>query len=140
MRSRLGTTGAQRAPERRRSCGSAAQQLQNGHELASQLARHARAGAVGGAARSRGSGGVALQAVACAADGEALFVQQLADTPDEKNLVMLVVAPVAAALDRLQLGELLLPVAQHVRLDAAQVAHLTDGEVAFGRDGGKVSR
>src|SRR5690606_31887473 len=45
------------------------------------------------------------------------------------------VAPVAAALHRPQLGELLLPVAQHVRLHAAEIAHLADGEVALGGNG-----
>jgi hypothetical protein len=76
------------------------------------------------------------QPVARAADGEALVVQQVADAPDQQHLVVLVVAPVAAPLHRLELGELLLPVAQHIRLDAAQLAHLTDGEVALGRNGG----
>ena len=33
----------------------------------------------------------------------------------------------------LETGELLLPVAQHVRLDPAQSAHLADGEVPFPR-------
>ena len=81
-------------------------------------------------------GGV-RQAVARAADREALVVQQFADAPDQQHLVVLVVAPVATALHRLELRELLLPVAQHVRLDPAQLAHLTDGEVALGGDGGE---
>ena len=38
----------------------------------------------------------------------------------KQHLVVLVVAAVAAALDRLQLRELLLPIAQHVRLDRTQ--------------------
>ncbi len=37
----------------------------------------------------------------------------------KQHFVMLIVAAVAAPLDRLQLGEFLLPVAQHVRLHAA---------------------
>ena len=65
------------------------------------------------------------------------LIEQLANAPDQQHLVVLVVAPVAPTLHRLELGELLLPIAQHVRLDAAQLAHLTDGEVAFGRDGGE---
>src|SRR5688572_2947074 len=75
-----------------------------------------------------------VEAVARAADGEALVVEQLADAADEQHLVVLVVASVAAALDRLQLGEFLLPVAQHMRLHAAQLAYLTDREVALRRD------
>src|SRR3989338_5799683 len=74
------------------------------------------------------------QAIARAADGEALLVQQLADTPDQQHLMVLVVAAVAAALDRLELGEFLLPIAQHMRLDPAQFADFTDGEIAFGGD------
>ena len=50
---------------------------------------------------------------------------------------MLIVASVAAALHGAQLGEFLLPIAQHVRLDTAQLAHLTDGEVALNGDGGE---
>ena len=71
------------------------------------------------------------QPVARATDGEALVVQQIADAADQQHFVVLVVAPVASALHRLELGELLFPIAQHVRLDAAQLAHLTDGEVAL---------
>src|SRR5205814_1933150 len=67
-------------------------------------------------------------------DRETLVIQQIADPPDQQHLMVLVVAPVAAALHWLELGELLLPVAQHVRFHAAQLADLTDGEVAFGRD------
>src|SRR5512134_3110916 len=89
---------------------------------------HAR-GVQPGAIEPRG-----VQTITRPADGEALFVQQLADAPDQQHLVMLVIAPVAAPLDRLELGEFLLPVAQHVRLHPAKLAHLTDGEVALRRD------
>ena len=75
-----------------------------------------------------------VEAVARAADGEAVLVEQFADAADEQHLMVLVVAPVTAAFDRLQLREFLLPVAQHMRLHAAQFAHLTDREVALRRD------
>src|SRR5207248_1198845 len=75
-----------------------------------------------------------VQAVPRAADGEAFLVEEFADAADEQHLVVLVVAPIAAALDGLQLGKFLLPIAQHVRLHAPQVAHLTDSEVALRRD------
>ena len=52
--------------------------------------------------------------------------------------MMLVVAAVAAPLDGLELGEFLFPVAQHMRLDAAKLADLTDGEVALGGDRGQL--
>src|SRR5690606_18778091 len=75
-----------------------------------------------------------VQAVARAADGEAFLVEELADAPDEQDLVVLVVAPVAAPLHGLQLREFLLPVAQHVGLHPAKLAYLADGEVALRRD------
>src|SRR5690606_35419730 len=74
------------------------------------------------------------EAVARAADREPLFVQQLADPPHQQHLVMLVIAPVAAPLHRTQLREFLFPVAQHVRLDPAQLADLADREIALGRN------
>src|SRR5512139_2767956 len=78
--------------------------------------------------------GIMFKTLARTADGEALLVQQFADAADQQHLVVLIVAPVAAPLDRAQLGEFLFPVTQHVRLDGAQLRHFTDGEIAFGRD------
>src|SRR5688572_29553954 len=75
-----------------------------------------------------------IEPVARSADREAFFVEQLADAPDQQHLVVLVIAPVAASLDRLELRELLLPVAQHMRLHPAELADLTDREVALCRD------
>src|SRR2546426_396715 len=69
----------------------------------------------------------------------AFSVEQLADAADEQHFVVLVIAPVAASLHRLELGELLLPVAQDVRLHPAQLAHLTDGELALGGNRRKFS-
>ena len=63
---------------------------------------------------------------------ESLLGQQVADAPDQQHFVVLVVAAVAPPLHGFELRELLLPIAQHVRLHAAQFAHLTDGEVASG--------
>src|SRR3954466_2521553 len=80
-----------------------------------------------------------VEAVARAADGEAFFVQQLADAADQQDFVMLVVAPIAAALDGLELREFLLPVAEHVRLHPTKIAHLTDGEVALRGDRREIS-
>src|SRR5574337_751091 len=78
-----------------------------------------------------------LQPVACTADGEALVVQQVTDAADHQHLVVLVIAAIAAPLHGPQLRELLLPVAQDMGLDAAQLRHLTDREVALCRDGGQ---
>ena len=49
------------------------------------------------------------EAVARTADGKTLIVQKIANTPNEQDFVMLIVAAVAAPFYRLQLGELLLP-------------------------------
>ena len=78
---------------------------------------------------------VAGEAVPCPANGEALFVQQAADLADYQHVLALIVAAVAAALDGLELREFLLPVAQHMRFDTAQVADFADGEVPLPGDG-----
>jgi hypothetical protein len=49
----------------------------------------------------------------------------------------LVIAAITPSFDRTELRELLLPIPQNMRLDATQLAHLTNGEVAFGWNGGK---
>ena len=72
-----------------------------------------------------------LQAVARTADGEALFVEKTANLANDEHVLALVVAAVAAALDGLELRKFLFPIAQHMRLDAAKVAHFADGEVAL---------
>jgi hypothetical protein len=48
--------------------------------------------------------------------------------------VTLVVAPVAPPLYGFELGELLLPVAQDMWLDAAEFTDFTDGEIALTGD------
>jgi len=53
--------------------------------------------------------------------------------------MVLVIATIAAPLDRFKLREFLLPIAQDVRFDAAQFADFTNGEVALGRMGGRGS-
>src|ERR1700722_2809799 len=77
---------------------------------------------------------IAGEAVARAADGKALFIQQAAYLPDDQHVLPLIIPAVAAALDRLQLREFLFPVAQDVGLYAAEIAGLTDGEIALSRN------
>ncbi len=60
-----------------------------------------------------------------------------ADLTDHQHVVALVIPAVAATLDRIERRKFLLPVTQHVRLHPAQIADLTDGEIALGRDGGQ---
>ena len=51
--------------------------------------------------------------------------------------MVLVVAAIAAPFHRAQLRELLLPISEHMRFDAAQITDFSDGEVAFRRNGRK---
>src|SRR5690606_40208916 len=60
--------------------------------------------------------------VARPADGEPFFVQKLTYATDQQHFVMLIIPAVAPTLERLELRELLFPVTQHVRLDAASLA------------------
>jgi hypothetical protein len=48
--------------------------------------------------------------------------------------VVLVITPVAAPLHGPQLCEFLLPIPEYMGLDATQVTHFTDGEIAFCRN------
>ena len=80
---------------------------------------------------------VAGEAVPCAANRKSLLIQQAANLPDDQHVLPLIVPAVAPPLDRLQLGKFLLPVTQHMRLDAAQFADFADGEVPLPRDGGQ---
>src|ERR1700733_7902981 len=76
---------------------------------------------------------LAGELVARTADREALLVEQAADLTNDDHVLALVLAAFSAPLDGLQLGKLLPPVPPHVRLDAAQVAHLADREIALAR-------
>ena len=51
--------------------------------------------------------------------------------------MVLIIATVAAPFHWAQLRELLLPITEHVRFDAAQIADLTNGEVALRGNGRK---
>src|ERR1700727_1665305 len=62
---------------------------------------------------------VARESIARSADGKALLVEQTANLANDQHVLALIVAPVAAPLDRFELREFLLPVAQYMRLDAA---------------------
>ena len=76
----------------------------------------------------------AAELVARTTDREALLVEQRADLANDDDVLALVVAAVAAALHRLELREFLLPVTQHVRLHAAELAHFADREIALAGD------
>ena len=77
---------------------------------------------------------VAREAIASAADREPLFVQQAANLPNDEHVLALVITPIAAALDRLELREFLLPIAKHMGFDAAQIAYFADREIALPRN------
>src|SRR5689334_19510266 len=76
----------------------------------------------------------ARELVSRTTDGEALLVQQAADLADDDDVLPLVVPAVTAALHGLQLRKFLLPVTQHVRLHAAELAHFPDREIALAGD------
>src|SRR5688572_32064097 len=80
------------------------------------------------------AGFLAAELVARTTDGETLVVEQRADLANDDDVLALVVAAVAAALHGLELRELLLPVAQHMRLHAAEVADFADREITFAGD------
>lgn len=74
---------------------------------------------------------VAGEALAGAADGKSLVIQQGANLADDQYILALVISTIAAALDGFQLREFLLPIAQHVWLNRAQLTDLAYGEVAL---------
>src|SRR5690606_11338276 len=78
------------------------------------------------------------QAIPSTADRKAFFVEKMPDSTDQQDLVMLIITPVAAPLQRLKLRELLFPVAQHVWLDATQFADLANREITLGGNGRQV--
>jgi len=68
------------------------------------------------------------------ADRKALIIKQTANLPHGQDVMVLIVAPVAATLDGLELRELLLPIAQHMGLDVTKLADLANREIALGGD------
>src|SRR5579872_7521035 len=113
----------------RRRAALTPQQLQDFLEFEPELAHDLLALAHVGARL------LACQLVARAADREALLVEQASDLADHDHILALVVAAISAALDRLQLRELLFPIAQYVRLDPAQIAYFTNREIALAGNG-----
>ena len=76
-------------------------------------------------------GAVAFELLPGATDGETLFIEQTANLADHDNVLALIVAAVAPALQRLQLGKLLLPVAQDMGFNTTQLTDFTNGEIAL---------
>jgi hypothetical protein len=64
------------------------------------------------------------------------LVEKLANAANKHDLMVLVVTPVSATLDRSKLRELLFPVAKDMGLHIAKLTDFTNGEVALRRDGG----
>ena len=62
---------------------------------------------------------ITRQPIAGSADGKALLIEQAANLPNDQYVLALIVAPVAAPFDRFELRKFLLPIAKHMRLDAA---------------------
>jgi hypothetical protein len=70
-----------------------------------------------------------------AGDGVLVFVEQLLDAQDHLHVALAVGALAGAVLLRREHRELRFPVAQHVRLDARDLAHLSDLEEELFGDG-----
>src|SRR6185312_12003019 len=75
-----------------------------------------------------------------AVDRVLLRVEQVLDEHDQLDLASLVHAVAGAVLGRAQKPELALPISEHVRLEAGQVAHLADGEKLLHRVAGVAVR
>ena len=56
------------------------------------------------------------QALARTADGKAVFIQQVADLAHHDHILALVIAAITTPFKGRELGELLLPITQYVRL------------------------
>src|SRR5450759_3134973 len=112
----------------------ALQQRKNAFQFLADLCR-------GGSRRTGRSGNLCrhrvFETVTRSVDGKAMLIEQFADATDEQHFVVLVITAVATALERLELRELLLPITQQVRFDAAQIAHLANGEITLGGNRGK---
>ena len=76
------------------------------------------------------------KALAGTANGKTLVVKQRANLADQQYILALIVPSVAPAFNRAERGKLLLPIAQYVGFDVAEVAYFTYGEIAFTRDWG----
>ncbi len=74
------------------------------------------------------------QLLACPTNRKPLVVEQAPDLADDQYVLTLIIAAVSAPFDGFELWKLLLPVAQHMGLDSAQIAYLTDGEVSLARN------
>jgi len=82
--------------------------------------------------------GIARELLTRATDREALLIEQTANLPHHNDIVPLVIAAITAPLDWIQLRELLFPISQHMRLDPAKLAHLTDRKIALTGDGRQI--
>ena len=81
----------------------------------------------GGAGRKTSHAALLAQDALDAADGIALAVEEMADAAQEADVVGTIVAPSAAALERLDLAEAALPEAQHMLRNVELVRHFADG-------------
>jgi hypothetical protein len=61
-----------------------------------------------------------------------LVIQEASDFANHHHFMALVIAAIASPLHGPELREFLFPVAQYMGFDTAQLAHLTNGEIALG--------
>src|SRR5690606_16268151 len=74
----------------------------------------------------RGADAAGLERLPRTAQGGTLAVHQPVDLLDQRHVLCAIIAPPAAALERLEHRELLFPVAEHVLADAERARDFTD--------------
>jgi hypothetical protein len=77
------------------------------------------------------------QLIARTANRKAVFIEQFSNLANQQHFVMLIVTTVTTTLHGPKLGELLLPIAQDMRLYGTKITDLTNREIPLGRYGRK---
>ena len=81
-----------------------------------------------------GSRLIAGKTLAGATNRKTVVVKETTNLTNDQHILALIIASITAPRYRLQLWKLLLPIAQHMRLDRTQVAYLTYSEITFAWD------
>src|SRR5690606_31966769 len=66
-----------------------------------------------------------------ATDCKTLIVKQCADLANRQHILSLIITAITTPLNRLQLGKLLFPITQHLRLYSAYLTDFPNGKVAL---------
>jgi len=69
-----------------------------------------------------------------ASNRESVLVEQTTDLADEDDVLALIIASITAALQWLETWKLLLPVAQDMRLNTAELTDFANGKIPLARN------